>query len=173
MVDSTRYSVDQDKVLLLNNVWNKLRSFLPKSYQNIQIGLVFTDLPGIYNTYEGGYAVDSTINIGTQYLNSIEGEISLAEILAHEIGHHVLGHVNRRGDGHIHPMGEQDADHFGMMLCELAGYPRRDYIDWFKAFEARRKPSLSQNHIDEHGTGDERIQKLEKQHTYLNELDNI
>lgn len=87
------------------------------------------------------------------------------------MGHHVLGHVLRLGEGHIHPSAEQDADHFGMMLCELAGYPRKDYIEWFKTFEARRKPTLSQQHIDEHGTGDERIKKLEKQNIYLNELE--
>lgn len=170
---SKRYSVDQKKVKKLEKVFKKLVSCLPKSYHNIQIGLVFTDLPGVYNTYQGGYAVNSTINIGTEYLNEAPNEIAIAEIVAHELGHHVLGHVCRLGDGEIQPGMEQDADHFGMMLCELAGYKRTDYIQWFKEFEARRASTLSEKHIREHGTGNQRIKRLEDQDIYLKELENI
>jgi hypothetical protein len=168
-----RYSVDSKNVKRLEDIWNRLIKFLPKSYHSIQLGLVFTSVPDVYDTFQGGYACDSTINIGTEYLNLAEKDIAIAEILAHELGHHVLGHVNRRGEGEIHPCAEQDADHFGLMLCELAGFSRNEYVNWFEEFENRRASTLSEKHIREHGTGSDRVKKLRLQNTYLNELENF
>lgn len=173
MVD-LRYSSNPEKIKLLEKVFYRLVSFLPKAYKDIQLGLVFTELEGRYKTYQGGYAVHSTLNIGTEFLNKYgDNELALAEIVAHELGHHVLGHTNLTGEGQIHPGQEQDADHFGMMLCELAGYTRENFIAWFNKFEEDRKSSLSEKHIQEHGTGNQRIEKLIKQDKYLTELENF
>lgn len=162
---SNRYSAKTSKVKKVEKVWNKLLKHLPKAYRNIQLGLVFTEMPKVYKTYQGGYAVPHTINIGTEYLNRADDEVAIAEILGHELGHHVLGHMNLEEE--MHPIGEQDADHFGMMLCELAGYSRSSYIDWFKKFEKRRAKTLSKKHKKEHGTGDQRTERLNKQDKYL------
>lgn len=169
-----RYEVSENTTLMLEKVFNKLKEFLPESYRKIQLGLVFTDIPA-YKTYQGGYATLSTINIGTEYVNTYKKEIAYAEILAHELGHHVLGHIHVGQVRQVTPQEEQDADHFGMFLCELAGYGRKDYIDWFEEFETGefRADKLTAKHIEEHGTGSERIEKLKIQDRYLKNIDNF
>lgn len=84
------------------------------------------------------------------------------------MGHHIFGHIHLVED--IHPLGEHDADHFGMFLCHLAGYSPHRYSKWFSKYESDRAKTISKQHIEEHGTASERIEKLEKQIKYLEEL---
>jgi hypothetical protein len=169
MKKSKRFSVAAKNSIRLLAIFNKLKKFLPKAYRNIQIGLVLTETED-YKTYQGGYAVPCTINIGSEYLNTYPTDIALAEILAHELGHHVMGHVLIQRDREITPQEEQDADHFGMFLCELAGFHREEYITWFERFENDREKTLSKKHIQEHGTGNERLKRLKDQSKYLNSI---
>ncbi len=156
----------------IEKVFNKLKRFLPKSYHEIQLGAVFSKSKS-YATYQGGYATLSTINIGTEFLNKYTDEISMAEMLAHELGHHVMGHIHVGFHRQVTPQEEQDADHFGMFLCELAGYARSEYLTWFKQFEDDRAKTLSKKHQQEHGTGSERLARLALQDKYLTNIDNF
>lgn len=165
-----RHHITESRLKLLEKVFKQLIKHLPRAYHNIQLGAVFTRSPS-YNTDEGGYAADSTINIGTSYLMKYgKKEIALAEILAHELGHHVLGHMNIT-DRDITPAEEQDADHFGMFLIEMAGYKREDLIDHFDRYETDRAKRLSKKHIREHGTGHYRVDRLKDQDSYMIELE--
>lgn len=169
---SKRYQVKEKQVRRINKVFNHLKKHLPKAYHAIQLGLVFTEMKN-YKTYQGGYAVEGTINIGTEFVNVYKTEPELASILGHELGHHVLGHMTIDGEERsITPPEEQDADQFGMFLCELAGYKRKDFIDHCRKFEKKRKKTLTAKHKKEHGSGDERVERLEEQDKYLTNLSN-
>lgn len=165
-----KYNLPAKTIKRVLKVWDKLCDFLPPEYKNIQIVFTSSSTPH-YNTFEGGYAVSNTICIGIKYLNDHPKDIAIATMLAHEVGHHILGHVN----GTVHstdilPTHERDADHFGLFLCQLAGFTRESFIFQEELFENKRAKSLSAEHIKEHGTGSVRIELLKSQDEYLNNL---
>ena len=153
----------------IEQIFNKLKAALPCAYQNIQLAFCCTEYDD-YKTYQGGYATPSTIIIGTEFINKYTDDISIAEVLAHELGHHVLGHLTGDLDREVVPEEEFDADHFGMFLCELVGFSRLKYIKWFEKFEIEREDTLSETHIKEHSTGKDRVNRLKLQDKYLNNI---
>ena len=153
----------------VEKVFNKMKPFLPEAYRNIQLSIAFTEAK-TYKTYQGAFAVKHVIHIGTEYLNKYNlTEISIAMVLGHELGHHVLGHLNN--DCSTVPEEERDCDHFGMYLSELAGYKRANLIEHLRIFERDRARTLSSRHLKEHGAGSVRAEKLKKQDQYLVSLD--
>lgn len=168
-----RWNIKEKELKRLQNTFNRFKLFLPKAYHSIQLSVVFTEDKD-YKTYQGGYTTLSTICIGSEFLNTFKDELSIPEILAHELGHQVLGHIHVGFDRQVNPSEEQDADLFGMYLCEMAGFKRSNYIGWFTKFEnGKTRKKMSKKHIEEHGTGQERIDRLKEHHQYLLNISNI
>jgi Peptidase family M48 len=163
-----RFSVKDGRLTTLHRVFHRLTDNLPKAYRNIQIAVTASEITGVYKTYQGGYAVNSTIVVGTEFIDKWSKPHELASMLAHELAHHVLGHMNMKEE--IHPQAEQDADHFSLFLCEMAGFKREDVIVHNEKFEKARQHTLTKQHIKEHGTGQDRVEKLKKQDEYLKDL---
>lgn len=129
-IDKNRYEVKNLK--RIEKLFNKLKKYLPKAYANLQLAAVFTRSKN-FISHKSAFAVPDTICIGTTYINENISEMAIVEILGHEIGHHVLGHVSgglADKDPDTVPS-ESDCDHFSLYLAEMAGYKRKDFLNQF------------------------------------------
>ena len=160
-----RYHLKPTELKRAERIFAQIKKHVPKEYHGIQL-CVTTDKMKEYDSHEGGFATPGVIVIGSTYLNTHKNDIAVAEIIAHELAHHIMGHVLTDD---LDPISEHDADHVGMMLCAMAGYSMEAYIAHFAAFEQERSKTLSKRHIKDHGTGSERLEKLEAQKAYLKE----
>lgn len=153
---------------ILNNVWKRLLVKLPKEYRNLVVAVSLTNMSygkGEYELTKGAVAPRGQIIIGTVFLRKYKNNaIMLASMLAHELGHHVLGHTHSYKRS---PYQEQDADQFGLTLALNAKFNGTKYVKATHQYESWRKKKITKYHKQTHGTALERIVKLNKQLTYL------
>lgn len=148
----------------LNKVWHNLLKELPNEYHNMNLSIATQNWPD-YELQKGGYATSCTITIGRKFLDKNKRNIyGLLAMLAHELGHHVLGHIHSYSEKKEQ---EQDADQFGLFLAMKAGYSGKLYVEASKQFEKWRSTGIQKSHKKSHGDADDRIEKLTKQLKYL------
>ena len=150
----------------LSKVWNKLTKQLPKEYRSIQILVAFNNMKD-YELRKGGYANKNIIVIGKE-LADLKNEYIYLTLLAHELGHHVLGHMIKYDESNS--SNEYDADMFGLFLAMKAGYDKNKYLKASEEFENWRRKGINKNHVKSHNTGKARNKFLEDQIKYINEI---
>lgn len=155
---------------ILNKVWNKLLKFMPKELQSLKL-FITTQNEKDYETVKGAYTVQEYVVIGCELLEKFKNdERFIASILAHELGHQVLGHLC--DDLKITKYNEQDCDVFAMYLLKRANYIiDYKYIEDMIKYENWRKRKIGRQHKKEHGSAKERINKIRDQFYFYNSQD--
>lgn len=150
----------------LKKVINRLFPFIPKGFRNLYITAALHDIP-TYELTKGAMVTRDTITIGCFVLEKFkDDEHVLAELMAHELGHHILGHTANIVPGNDASF-EHDADAYGLSLCTLAGYDPEEIIKAQARFEKWRKKGIQKSHIKTHGTAQERQKRLQEQLKYM------
>jgi hypothetical protein len=148
----------------LNKTYHRLLKVLPVSYHQITLNIGIQDLLD-YELTKGAMAPTYTITIGTKVLAKFRNDTYvLLMLLAHELGHHVLGHCHTYSGTKEE---EWAADHFGLYLATQAGYDPLKYIDAEKRFEKWRANGIQKSHKQSHGTANQRFDNLNKQLQYI------
>src|SRR6266853_2238203 len=90
----------------LERVWHSLLKELPKEYQNLNLFFASHNSQG-YELRKGAWADNDYVVIGEDVVKKND-EYIFVSILAHELGHHVLGHMFHYDD--TNSCNEFDAD---------------------------------------------------------------
>lgn len=150
---------------LLNKVIKKLFAKLPQEYRDINFSISIT----LDKSIKSACAIAGDISFGAKCLKKFRNnEYVLVGIVAHELGHHVLGHLHDKS-GNACPANEWDCDLFGLFLAMCAGYnplkyleAERDFYLWFS-----KSGKLSTKKTKTHGSDVQRLNNVMAQLEYL------
>ena len=116
------FTVDDSTVAYLEGVFNRvshLGSELNVEFVFVSDGAAFAQ------------STEGVVRLSTAMLHLIHNEAELACLLAHELGHHSLGHVNERKGAERPYSADQEiaADAIALETCAKAGYAPIAYLD--------------------------------------------
>jgi len=142
-------------------IFNKLLKLCPKEYNGIDLFIYGGEDYHNYDLSKGAIAPTRCINLGLKLIEHDQTGSNIAFTLAHELGHHVLGHVSNGYDGDVHE--EQDCDLFSLFLCQLLGYIKTDILEGQRKYEKWRASTIQSWHKKSHNSRIKRIERVEKQ----------
>lgn len=152
---------------LLCSIWDSLLELCPEEYKNITLSLGIQD-DYDYELTKGGVSTHGSVVIGYKFAEKFkDNSVILATMLAHELAHHILGHMHNYHGNKSH---EQDCDMLSMFLVNKLGHCHTSILDGTKVYEKWRYRGIQKSHQESHGTAKERIMVLDNQKKYLEDL---
>lgn len=156
----------------LLDVWHTLLKFLPSAYSQLKL-MIGRGYVGEYNVSNGAYTIDDKIYIGKNIVKFFnQNPAVLAYLLAHELGHQVLGHAHERFNL---DQREADADQFSLYLCCMAGFSEIRILNACKTLDVfnLKYPAVKSRTTDPALRAVNHLMPLKKQHLFLKTLRSV